>query len=308
LNKGTIVKTTGSWHTVRYGNTFVQCRLKGSLRTKDLKNTNPVAVGDLVTFEPEKGNCGIITAINPRKNYIIRRATNLSRESQIMAANIDQVLLMVTLKYPETPLEFIDRFILTAEAYHIPCILIINKIDLYSAKMLTWLEEVKKIYAFAGYNSLELSVKSNYNIDKILEYMHNKLSLIAGNSGVGKTSLINYLCPGLNLKTNEISRYHSTGKHTTTYPEMIEIADNSYVIDSPGIRGFGITDMNKSEIGLYFTDIFRLSKNCQFNNCTHIHEPDCAVIKAYNDGILHESRYRSYFKLFTDNGLKYRIT
>jgi ribosome biogenesis GTPase len=259
-----------------------------------------------MSFEISNKDTGTITKIMERKNYIIRKSTNLSRESQIMAANIDQVMLMFTLDYPETPLEFIDRFLISAEAYHIRSILLINKVDLYGEKQLTWMRDVERMYEYAGYTVISTSLTTGLNINKVRNLMLNNLTLIAGNSGVGKSSLINYLCPGLNLKTNDISWYHQSGKHTTTYPEMIEITDNSFVIDSPGIRGFGLTDLDKNEIGIYYTDIFNLSKNCQFNNCTHIHEPNCAVINAYKKGILHESRYRSYYNIFHDTDQKYR--
>ena len=307
MNKGIVVKTTGNWHTVRTGNQVIRCRLKGNFRIRGIRNTNPVAVGDEVTLEFTGKEYGIITAIHDRKNYIIRKAINLSRETQIMAANLDQVFLMITLDLPETPLEFVDRFLLSAEAYHIPCIILINKTDVYGPEKLAYLEEVRKIYDNAGYRVIDLSVTGEMNLEQVRQVMQGKLSLIAGNSGVGKTSLINYFCPGLDLKTNDISWYHQSGKHTTTYPEMIEITSGTYVIDSPGIRGFGIIDLNRNEIGLYFTDIFNLSRHCQFYNCTHIHEPNCAVIEACRTGVLHESRYRSYFKLFTDTDQKYRV-
>lgn len=301
-----VVKTTGSWHTIKDDHMLVQCRLKGNFRMRNLKNTNPVAVGDQVNYEITDKDTGVITQIHDRKNYIIRKSTNLSKEIQILAANIDQVLLMFTLDYPETPLEFVDRFLISAEAYHIPCHLLINKSDLYHSERLQWLEEVKSIYQKAGYQVFSISVKTGDHMPEVYDLFQNKLSLIAGNSGIGKSSLINYFCPGLNLKTNDISWYHEQGKHTTTYPEMISVNENSFIIDSPGIRGFGITDLDKNEIGLYFTDIFKLSRNCQFYNCTHLHEPGCAVMKALETGDLHESRYRSYYNIFTDSQQKYR--
>jgi ribosome biogenesis GTPase len=307
VNKGIVVKTTGTWHTIKAGKELINCRLKGIFRTHGMRNTNPIAVGDQVLFEITDQKTGIITKIQERKNYIIRKATNLSREAQIMATNIDQAMLMFTLDFPETPLEFVDRFLVAAEAYHIRCILLINKVDLYGKEKFLWLEEVRKIYEYAGYTVIEMSVTKGMNTEKVYDLIQHKLSLVAGNSGVGKSSFINSLCPGLNLKTNDISSYHLTGKHTTTYPEMIEITNDTFVIDSPGIRGFGLTDLNRNEIGLYFTDIFKLSKNCQFYNCTHIHEPNCAVIKACKAGILHESRYRSYFNIFNNSDQKYRI-
>lgn len=307
MEKGLVIKTTGSWHHVKSGTSLYNCKLKGTFRVKNIRNTNPVAVGDHVIFEVTGKNCGIIINIENRNNYIIRKATNLSRETHILAANVDQLILMITLKYPETPLEFIDRFLLTAEAYHIKSILVINKTDLYDKKEdHIWLNELIKIYEFADYNCITLSLKDNQNIGIITSILKNKISIIAGNSGVGKSTLINQLCPGLNLKTKEISSYHLSGKHATTYPEMIELPFGGYIIDTPGIRGFGIIDMDKNEIGLYFNDIFKLSKDCQYYNCSHIHEPNCAVIEAYKSGKLHESRYKSYTKIFHDNNEKYR--
>jgi ribosome biogenesis GTPase / thiamine phosphate phosphatase len=308
LNKGIVVKTTGSWHLVRTGDKLVRCRLKGNFRIREIKNTNPVAVGDQVELETDDQDYGTITKIYERKNYIIRKSINLSRETQILAANVDQVLLMITLRFPETPLEFVDRFLVSAEAYHIPCILLINKTDLYDAERMHWLEEVRAIYEYAGYKVMDISVEKHIHLEMVRDQLQDKLSLIAGNSGVGKSSLINRLCPGLQLKTNEISSFHLAGKHTTTYPEMIEISKGTFIIDSPGIRGFGVTELQKNEIGLYFNDIFKLSRNCQFYNCTHVHEPGCAVMEACKDGILHESRYRSYLKLFTGENQKYRTT
>lgn len=306
MKTGIVIKTTGSWHTVRVGAEKIPCRLKGSFRTRNVKSTNPVAVGDRVVFELHDQGNGVITEILERKNYIIRKSTNLSKEAQILASNIDQVALMFTLDYPETPLEFVDRFLVGAEAYHIPALLLINKTDLYSREKISWMNEVKEVYEFAGYNVVSLSVTQLSNLDVVRALLSNKITLIAGNSGIGKSSLINALTPGLNLKTNDISWYHEAGKHTTTYPEMIEMPEGAWVIDSPGIRGFGLTDLRKNEIGLYFTDVFRLSKDCQFYNCTHIHEPGCAVLEAYQNGILHESRYRSYYNIFMDADQKYR--
>jgi len=307
LSKGIVVKSTGSWHLVKIGSEFFKCRLKGNFRIRDIKNTNPVAVGDEVTVEITSADTGTITAIHERRNYIIRKATNLSREAHILASNVDQLLLMVTLEFPETPLEFVDRFLLSAEAYHIPCILLVNKTDLYSDLKMGRLDEFRKIYEFAGYKVIDISVKEGTHLEILDGLLKEKLSVIAGNSGVGKTSLINYYCPGLNLKTSEISYYHLSGKHTTTYPEMIPLPNGGFVIDTPGIKGFGVIALDRSEIGLYFTDIFKLSKHCQYYNCTHLHEPNCAVIEACNHGILHESRYRSYCKIMTGDEGKYRI-
>jgi ribosome biogenesis GTPase len=264
-------------------------------------------VGDAVMYEKTGSHVGIITRILERKNYIIRRATNLAKETQIMAANVDQALLMITLESPETPLEFVDRFLVSAEAYRIPSLLVINKVDLYKAERMERCAEVRKIYEYAGYRVIEISVEKQENIAEISGMLTGKYTAIAGNSGVGKTSLINLLCPGLHLKTSPISAYHLSGKHTTTYPEMISLPSGGYIIDTPGIRGFGVMDINRNEIGLYFTDIFNLSAHCRFYNCSHIHEPGCAVIDACIHGVLHESRYRSYVKLINGEEGRYRI-
>jgi ribosome biogenesis GTPase / thiamine phosphate phosphatase len=307
LSKGIVIKTTGSWHTVNDDGAHINCRLKGNFRMRGIKTTNPVAVGDFVMYETTGTQVGMITKILERKNYIIRKATNLAKETQIMAANIDQVLLMIALESPETPLEFVDRFLVSAEAYRIPAILVINKIDLYNSDNLTKCDEIRKIYEFAGYRVIEISVEKQLNIAELSGELAAKYTAIAGNSGVGKTSLINLLCPGLSLKTAPISAYHLSGKHTTTYPEMISLPTGGNIIDTPGIRGFGVMDINRNEIGLYFTDIFNLSAHCRFYNCSHIHEPGCAVIDACINGVLHESRYRSYVKLYNGEEGRYRI-
>jgi len=307
VNKGIVIKTTGSWHTVNDDGEHINCRLKGNFRMRGIKTTNPIAVGDAVYYEKTGTHTGTITKILERKNYIIRRAINLARETQIIAANIDQVLLMITLESPETPLEFVDRFLVSAEAYRIPSVLVINKTDLYRAEKLDRCAEIRKIYEYAGYRVIESSVEKQVNIPELADILHGKYTAIAGNSGVGKTSLINLLCPGLNLKTAPISAYHLSGKHTTTYPEMVALPSGGYIIDTPGIRGFGVMDISRNEVGLYFTDIFNLSANCRFYNCSHIHEPGCAVINACLQGILHESRYRSYIKLMMGEEGKYRM-
>lgn len=307
LNRGIVIKTTGSWHTVLTGALTVKCRLKGNFRIRGIKNTNPVAVGDEVDLEFTGPDTGLIVGIRDRRNYLIRKATNLSRETHILAANVDQLVLLISLEFPETPLEFVDRFLLSAEAYHIPVILVINKTDLYGAGKMAWCREVRQIYEYAGYPVLEMSVETGSGIDELSSRLNGRFSALAGNSGVGKSSLINRLCPGLNLKTAPISAYHSSGKHTTTYPEMFALPGGGYITDTPGIRGFGIIDISPKETGLYFTDIFRLSRNCQFYNCQHLQEPGCAVTEACRSGILHESRYRSYVKIITGSEDKYRL-
>ena len=307
LNQGKVIKTTGSWHTVKDGDKFIHCKIPGSFREKELRITNPVAVGDLVRYETDRDGSGLITHIEPRKNYIIRRSSNLSKEAHILAANIDQAFLMITLAMPETPLEFADRFLLTAEAYHIPVILLINKTDLLSENSLSFLHSVTETYRAAAYTCMEISVKTGQGIEEVVECMKDKTSLLAGNSGVGKSSLINRIYPAASLKTMDISVSHKTGKHATTYAEMISLPNGGNIIDTPGIRGFGIIDMAKNEIGLYFTDIFRISQDCSFYNCTHIHEPGCAVRKAVYNGILANSRYQSYVNIYLDRNEKYRL-
>jgi ribosome biogenesis GTPase len=306
VGKGLVMKSTGSWFTVLDNRKEIACRIKGKFRLKNIRTTNPVAVGDRVEYELKNDNTGLITKIEDRKNYIIRRATSFSKEAQLLAANIDLAFLMVSLKSPETPFEFIDRFLVSAEAYHIQSIILINKIDLLNNEEIILIDDFIKSYSLAGYRCFALSVSKNVNVWQVKELFKNKISLIAGNSGVGKTSLINSFDPSLNLKTAEISNYHKAGKHTTTFSELFCIDNNTFIIDSPGIRGFGLIDFEKSEIGLFFPEIFRISKDCKFYNCTHSHEPDCAVIKALESRQIAVSRYRSYLNIINDKGEKYR--
>jgi ribosome biogenesis GTPase len=306
VRKGLVIKSTGSWFTVLDNEMEIPCRIKGKFRLKNSKTTNPVAVGDKVEYEMKNDNTGLILTIEDRKNYIIRKASSFNKEAQLLAANIDQALLMVSLKSPETPFEFIDRFLVTAEAYHIKCIILINKIDLIDNEETKIIDNFINSYNLAGYKSIPVSVIKSINLHEIKELLKNKISLVAGNSGVGKTSLINSLAPTLNLKTAEISNYHKTGKHTTSFSELFCIDNNTYIIDSPGIRGFGLIDFEKSEIGLFFPEIFRISKNCRFYNCTHSHEPGCAVIQSLEEHKIAPSRYRSYLNMIDDKDEKYR--
>jgi ribosome biogenesis GTPase len=306
VNKGIVIKSTGSWYTVFDSGVEILCRIKGKLRLKDIKTTNPVTVGDKVYYDLADANTGIITKIEERKNYIIRRATHFHKEAHLLAANIDLVFIMVCLKSPLTPFEFIDRLLVTAEAYHIESVILINKIDLLNHEGNITLERFIKTYSFAGYKCISMSVEKNLNVGQTKELMQGKISLIAGNSGVGKTSLINKFDPSLNLKTAEISEYHKSGKHTTALSELFCIDNETYVIDTPGIKGFGLVDFNRAEIGLFFPEIFRISKECKFYNCSHIHEPQCAVINAIEQGQIGESRYKSYFNMVTDEQSKYR--
>jgi ribosome biogenesis GTPase len=306
---GVITKSTGSWHFVKtemHG--IVPCKAAGKLRIKGIKATNPVTVGDQVFFDfKENENNGFITQIVPRENYIIRKSIKLSKQHHLIAANIDQSVLVVCTKMPETPLEFIDRFLLSAEAYFIPSILVFNKTDLLTKEDdKLFRKNVIHIYESIGYSCIEVSAKTGYQMDRLKELLENKRSLISGNSGVGKSSLINAIDENLDLKTGEISDVHETGKHITTYSEMYNLAFGGEIIDTPGIRGFGIIDIDKNEVGLYFKEIFHTSKNCKYTNCTHIHEPGCAVIEAAEAGKISFSRYKSYVNIFYDDNEKYR--
>ncbi|RPH28502.1 MAG: ribosome small subunit-dependent GTPase A [Bacteroidales bacterium] len=307
MKSGLVFKTTGSRYTIQddTGATYF-CTIRGKLRLKGVKTTNPITVGDIVDFEVEDGNTGTINRVHDRKNYIIRRSTNLSRESHIIAANLDQTLLIVTVDFPETQVAFIDRYLVTAEAYSVPTILIFNKIDLYNDELNEKLNQYIAIYEKIGYQCIKVSAKTEENITELKRILSNKVSLISGNSGVGKSTLINKIEPNLDLKTEIISAYHLTGKHTTTFSEMFELSFGGYIIDTPGIKGFGLIDIDKNELYHYFPEIFKISKGCKFNNCTHIHEPDCAVIKAVDTGAINPSRYISYLSIFDDENDKYR--
>jgi len=308
VEQGLVIKSTGSRYRVLYREgEIIECTIKGKFRVKGIRTTNPVAVGDNVLFEIEKGrNSGIITEVLERRNYILRRSSNLSKESQIIAANIDQAFLMITIILPETPVEFIDRFLITAEAYRIPAGLIINKTDLYGPTEQERMEYLVSMYEKIGYSCYRLSVTGGMGTDIIRDELKDKVSLIAGNSGVGKSSLLNRLNPSLNLKTEEVSGYHKQGKHITTFPEMHRMPFGGFVIDSPGIRGFGVVDMDREEIYHFFPEIFRISKECRFYNCLHLDEPGCAVREAVENGEIDPLRYRSYMNILKDENTKYR--
>jgi len=307
LKTGIVIKSTGSWFDVRDESGHItNCRIKGKFRTSNIRSTNPVAVGDNVSFDFEDNNTGVITEISERKNYIIRKASNLSKESQVIAANIDQVFLLVTLKMPETTTMFIDRFLITAEAYSIPTILIFNKIDIYNDTLKERLSELKTIYSAIGYKCIEISVIENINIETLKEELNNKTTLISGNSGVGKSSLINKFDPIINQKTGIISSSHNKGKHTTTFAEMFELSYGGYIIDTPGIKGFGLIDFGKYDLFHYFPEIFKESAKCQYNNCIHVNEPSCAVKNAVEKGIISEERYYNYLTILHQDDEKYR--
>jgi len=303
-----VIKSTGSRYKILYGqDEVVECTIKGKFRVKELRTTNPVAVGDNVLFEFEKNSStGIITEVLERKNYILRKATNLSKESQIIAANIDQLFLMITIILPETPVEFIDRFLITAEAYRVPANIIINKTDLYGKEEIERMEHLVSLYSTIGYECFSLSVIKKSGTEILKEKMKDKISLLSGNSGVGKTTLLNVFNPALNLKTEEISDYHKQGKHITTFPEMHKMPFGGFIIDTPGIRGFGVVDMNRNEIYHFFPEIFRISTDCRFYNCLHIDEPGCAVRNAVEERQIDPLRYRSYLNILMDENSKYR--
>lgn len=308
MKEGLVIKSTGSWYLVKSDDERpVSCKIKGRFRLNDIKSTNPVAVGDRVIFSvDEKNGIGIIEEILERKNYIVRRASNLSRQTQILAANIDQAILVATINYPVTTPVFIDRFLATTEAYDIPTTIIFNKIDRYDHYHKDQLKETIQIYNNIGYNVLVTSAKHDQNIDLVRELLKNKVSLLAGHSGVGKSTLINRVEPTLNLKTAKISDAHNTGRHTTTFTEMHPLGIGGYIIDTPGIRGFGLFNIKKEELAHFFREIFKFSSQCRYHNCTHLHEPGCAVKDAVEKGNIALSRYNSYVSIFLNRDEKFR--
>ncbi|MBW8332565.1 MAG: ribosome small subunit-dependent GTPase A [Prolixibacteraceae bacterium] len=313
MKKGIVIKSTGSWYTVKTddGNS-IECRIKGNFRLKGIRSTNPIAVGDHVEITETKEDnnsegavIGLITNIIERKNYIIRKSPNLSKESHIIAANIDQAFLIVTIKHPVTTTTFIDRFLVSAEAYRIPCHIIFNKIDLYNEAQTSLMNFLIDVYEKVGYHCLKISAKKDIGMEELKTMMKNKTNVFSGHSGVGKSTIINSIQPGTMLKTGIISDSHHSGKHTTTYSEMIDLDFGGFIIDTPGIKGFGLLEMAKEEISHYFPEMFQLLNNCQYYNCTHTHEPGCAVKKAVADGQIAESRYDTYLGLL-DTEDKYR--
>ncbi len=309
MKQGLVIKSTGSWYMVKADDaTIYNCRIKGRFRMEGIRTTNPVSVGDKVDFETD-GDSHVIVHIHDRKNYIIRKSSNLSKHSQIIASNIDQAFLIVTVNYPITTTTFIDRFLAAAEAYGIKARIIFNKIDRYYRKAdAERLQELQNIYESIGYKCFQISAKNGTHLETIREQLAGKVNLLSGHSGVGKSTLINAIQPGLNLKTGEISEVHAQGKHTTTFSEMFELDFGGYIIDTPGIRGFGTIDMEKEEIYHFFPEIFKIASKCQFNNCTHIREPKCAVKKAVNEGNISVTRYESYLgMMLEEEDNKYRL-
>ena len=304
--RGTVVKSTGSWYSVRLeSGEQVECRIKGKFRMKGIKTTNPVAVGDVVEIEAGAEG-GVISQIMDRKNYIIRKSTNLSKEAHIIAANVDQAMLVVTVNHPVTSTVFIDRFLASVAAYRIPAVLVFNKIDLYGEDDLLMLGALTQVYMQAGYECLHVSSLTGEGIEDVVAAMKDKITVFSGLSGVGKSSLVNRVEPGLDLKVAEISESHDTGKHTTTFAEMFPLSFGGYIVDTPGIRAFGLIHMEKNEISHYFPEIFKRATDCKYYNCTHIHEPGCAVLEAVENGEISESRYFSYVSMFEEGEEKYR--
>lgn len=307
--RGLVIKCTGSSYIVRTDDGVCQeCKVKGSFRIKGIKSTNPVAVGDYVVFNPAQGdNPSYIVDIEERKNYIIRRSSNLSKQSHILACNLDQSLLIVTINYPETFTVFIDRFLASACAYNIKVILVFNKIDLLSSAENDKVDELCSLYERIGYDCIKCDSLHGVGMEELKRRLKDKVTLVSGNSGVGKSTLINTLIPDISLKTGEISIKHNTGIHTTTFSEMHKLPEGGWVIDTPGIKGFGNFDMKEEEISHYFTEIFSVSKKCRFANCTHTNEPECAVKNAIDTGEINISRYASYLSMLSDeNEEKYR--
>ena len=306
--KGLVVKNTGSWYTVLTDDgQLIESKVKGNFRLKGIRSTNPVAVGDRVELVANAEGTAFITAIEDRRNYIIRRSQNLSKQSHIIAANVDQAFLVVTVDFPQTSTIFIDRFLASAEAYRVPVVLVFNKTDLLDADLLRYQQMMMALYENIGYHCVAISAETGDGIEALRPLLQQKITLLSGNSGVGKSTLINRLVPNANLRTAEISDAHHTGQHTTTFSEMISLSDGGWLIDTPGIKGFGTFDMEPEELTSYFPEIFRFSKDCRFSNCTHTHEPGCAVLQALEDHFIAQSRYQSYLSMMEDkDGSKYR--
>jgi ribosome biogenesis GTPase len=298
---GLVIKNTGSWYLVRTSdNKDIECKVKGNFRLRGIRSTNPVSVGDRVQITLNAEGTGLITEIEDRKNYIIRRSSNLSKQSHIIAANIDLCFLIITVNHPVTSTVFIDRFLASAEAYRVPVNLIFNKIDIYTEEEIEYMDALIGLYEYIGYPAIKVSALDKIGLDTLKEKMNGQVTLFSGHSGVGKSTLINSLIPGIELRTGAISDYHGKGMHTTTFSEMIEIPDGGFIIDTPGIKGFGTVDMEKAEIYHYFPDIFKFSADCRFHNCLHINEPGCAVREAVDKHLISESRYKSYLNMMDE--------
>lgn len=305
---GLIIKNTGSWYTVKTDDgRIVESKVKGNFRLKGIRSTSPVAVGDYVDIIMNAEGTALISAIDDRKNYIIRKASNLSKQSQIIAANLDLALLIITIKQPETSTTFIDRFLSGAEAYRVPVVLVFNKTDLLNDDERRYQQQMVELYETIGYPCVEISAETGMGITQLQTLLIQKVTLVSGNSGVGKSTLINAIIPHADQRTAEISNAHGTGMHTTTFSEMIELTEGGYLIDTPGIKGFGTFDIEREELTSYFKEIFKFSKDCRFNNCTHTHEPGCAVIQAVENHYISASRYQSYLNMLEDkDDSKYR--
>jgi ribosome biogenesis GTPase len=308
---GTVYKSTGSWYTVKTDDGSVyKCRIKGKFRLKGIKSTNPIAVGDIVDFKLEDKNnevTGVIYSIHDRLNYIVRKSVNLSKRTHIIASNVDQVFLLITFNNPPTFTSFIDRFLATTEAYNVKTILLFNKVDTYNEEELLEVKYLAALYRDIGYECIGVSALKGKNIDKVKEKMLGKTSMFVGHSGVGKSTLVNTIESGLDIKTKAISSQHSQGQHTTTFAEMFDLSFDARIIDTPGIKGFGIVDMEKEEITDYFPEFFALKQDCKFNNCLHIEEPHCAVKKALENGDIALSRYKSYVQMVEGDEEHYRV-
>ena len=301
--KGLVIKNTGSWYSVKTdeGN-LVDCKIKGNFRLKGIRSTNPVAVGDRVEIVTNQEGTAFISGIEDRRNYIIRKSQNLSKQSHIIAANVDLAFLVATIAHPQTSTTFIDRFLASAEAYSVPVVIVFNKVDLLQddEDAMRYLDMMVNLYETVGYRCVRVSAVTGEGLDQLQSMLHDQITLLSGNSGVGKSTIINRLLPGVNLRTAEISEAHDTGMHTTTFSEMLPLPQGGYLIDTPGVKGFGSFNMQPEEIGSYFKEIFHFSKDCRFSNCTHTHEPGCAVIKAVEDHYIALSRYQSYLGMLKD--------
>ncbi len=309
MAQGIVIKSTGSWYTVKTDDgAEIDCKVKGRFRLQGIRSTNPVSVGDRVHITVADDGAAFITRVDDRRNYIIRRASNLSKESHIIAANIDAAVLVVTVEHPRTNLVFIDRFLATAEAYNIPVYIAINKCDIYNEDEMELALGIQHLYRTIGYETHLISAHNGEGLDNLSQYITGKLTLFSGNSGVGKSSLINQLIPGLDLKTAALSAQHDTGMHTTTYSQMFPLPQGGYIIDTPGIKGFGTIDFDPATVAHYFPEIFSISHNCRFNNCTHRNEPGCAVLQAIDEHRISQSRYASYLSIIDDStDGKYRV-